>query len=153
MLISLAEYAKAHGRDPATARQMALRGGFQSARKIGRNWVIEGGEPWPDHRKKDLSRLQVGNWIVLTEDGIHESAFDGRLCFPTKKEAIADVNNSVMDSRKAPKVRRIRKGKYMYYPKNCDTGRFMDEYSIVLITPDNIDKYQRMWDDAEEAEE
>lgn len=52
MLISLAEYAKAHGRDAATARQMALRGGFETARKIGRNWVIEDTEPWPDRRVK-----------------------------------------------------------------------------------------------------
>lgn len=52
MLISLVEYAKAHGRDPATARQMAGRGSFQTARKIGRNWVIEDSEPWPDRRIK-----------------------------------------------------------------------------------------------------
>lgn len=52
MLISLAEYAEIHGRDPATIRQMALRGGFQTARKIGRNWVIEDSEEYPDHRKK-----------------------------------------------------------------------------------------------------
>lgn len=51
MLISLVEYAKIHGRDPATARQMALRGGFKTARKIGRNWVIEDNEPYPDRRK------------------------------------------------------------------------------------------------------
>lgn len=53
MLISLVEYAKIHGRDPSTARQMALRGGFQTARKIGRNWVIEDSEPYPDHRRRN----------------------------------------------------------------------------------------------------
>lgn len=52
MLISLAEYAEINGRDPATVRQMALRGGFQTARKIGRNWVIEDFEKYPDHRKR-----------------------------------------------------------------------------------------------------
>lgn len=52
MPISLTEYAKANGRNPATARQMALRGGFETARKIGRNWVIENTEPWPDRRIK-----------------------------------------------------------------------------------------------------
>ena len=52
MLISLAEYAKAHGRDPATARQMALRGGFETARKVGRDWLIDSDEPWPDRRIK-----------------------------------------------------------------------------------------------------
>ena len=52
MLISLVEYAQAHDRDPANARQMAARGSFQTARKIGRNWVIEDTEPWPDRRGK-----------------------------------------------------------------------------------------------------
>ena len=52
MLISLVEYAQRHGKDPATARQMALRGGFETARKIGINWVIDAEESWPDRRVK-----------------------------------------------------------------------------------------------------
>ena len=52
MLISLAAYAKMHGRSHISARQMAQRGGFTTAQKIGRNWVIDDGEPYPDHRIK-----------------------------------------------------------------------------------------------------
>ena len=52
MLISLTEYAARHGKDPSSARRMALRGGFQTAQKIGRNWAIDDAEPWPDHRIK-----------------------------------------------------------------------------------------------------
>lgn len=52
MLISLVEYAERHGKNPANARQMAARGSFTTARKIGRNWVIEDTEPWPDRRVK-----------------------------------------------------------------------------------------------------
>ena len=52
MLISLTEYAAAHGKDESAARRMALRGGFSTARKIGRNWVIDDAEPWPDRRVK-----------------------------------------------------------------------------------------------------
>ena len=52
MLISLKEYAERNGKDPATARQMALRGGFQTAQKIGRDWVIDDHEPYPDRRVK-----------------------------------------------------------------------------------------------------
>lgn len=52
MLISLVEYAEKHGKAPASARALALRGGFQTARKIGRNWVIDDAEPWPDRRVK-----------------------------------------------------------------------------------------------------
>ena len=52
MLISLAEYAERHGKCQESARKMAQRGGFETARKIGRNWVIEDSEPWPDRRVK-----------------------------------------------------------------------------------------------------
>ena len=52
MLISLAEYAERHGKCQESARKMAQRGGFQTARKIGRNWVIDSEEPWPDRRVK-----------------------------------------------------------------------------------------------------
>ncbi len=51
-LISLAEYAKLHGVTPDTVRQRANRGVFKTARKIGRNWVIDKNEPYIDNRKK-----------------------------------------------------------------------------------------------------
>ena len=50
--ISLAEYAKLNGRTPATVRQKVLRGGFKTARKIGRNWMIDKNEPYVDERIK-----------------------------------------------------------------------------------------------------
>ena len=52
MLISLAEYAERHGKCQESARKMAQRGGFETTRKIGRNWVIDSEEPWPDRRVK-----------------------------------------------------------------------------------------------------
>lgn len=52
-LISLSEYAKLNGIDPATVRQRALRGAYKTARKIGRNWVIDKNEPHVDHRLRD----------------------------------------------------------------------------------------------------
>lgn len=51
-LISLAEYAKMHNVTPDTVRQRANRGVFKTARKIGRNWVIDKNEPYIDNRKK-----------------------------------------------------------------------------------------------------
>ncbi len=51
-LVSLVEYANMHGRNAASVRQMALRGSFKTARKIGRNWIIDKKEPYPDHRIK-----------------------------------------------------------------------------------------------------
>ena len=57
MLISLVEYAERHGKCQEAARKMAQRGGFETARKIGRNWVIDSEEPWRDKRVKS------GNYI------------------------------------------------------------------------------------------
>ena len=54
--ISLKEWASAHGIDPATARQRAGRGAFQTAKKIGRDWVIDKNEPLIDHRRKSSKR-------------------------------------------------------------------------------------------------
>lgn len=51
-MISLKEYAERHGRDPATFRQKALRGGFKTAQKIGRDWMIDEHEPLEDKRIK-----------------------------------------------------------------------------------------------------
>ena len=52
MLISLAEYAALHGKAKISARKLAQRGRFETAKKIGRNWVIDDREPYPDHRVK-----------------------------------------------------------------------------------------------------
>ena len=51
-LISIAEYAKLHDKEISSVRQKILRGGFKTARKIGRNWVINKNEPYIDNRKK-----------------------------------------------------------------------------------------------------
>ena len=50
MKITLKEWALRHGIDPATARQKALRGGFKTAAKIGRDWMIDADEPKVDLR-------------------------------------------------------------------------------------------------------
>ena len=57
-MISLAEYAVKHGKSQVTARQTAQRGGFKTAQKIGRNWVIDSEEPWPEDK-----RVKTGEYI------------------------------------------------------------------------------------------
>lgn len=52
MEITITEYARRHGKSPVTARQMAQRGGFVTARKLGSQWVIDETEPYPDHRRR-----------------------------------------------------------------------------------------------------
>lgn len=50
-LISLIEYGERHSKNRATVRQKAKAGGFTTAHKIGRNWVIEEDEPYPDDKR------------------------------------------------------------------------------------------------------
>lgn len=49
-LITLKQYAERHGKNPVNIRQKVLRGGFQTAQKIGRDWLIDENEPFIDHR-------------------------------------------------------------------------------------------------------
>ncbi len=56
-MISLAEYATKHGKANTTVRQMAERGGFKTAQKIARNWIIDENEPYPD------ARIKTGKYV------------------------------------------------------------------------------------------
>lgn len=61
MLISLAEYAAKHNKAPISVRQKAVRGGFKTAQKIGRNWIIDSDEPYVDNRfKQDDHKNETG---------------------------------------------------------------------------------------------
>ena len=51
MLLSISEYAKKVGRDPANVRQKILRGSLQAV-KIGSQWVIDSETPYDDKREK-----------------------------------------------------------------------------------------------------
>lgn len=55
-LVTVAEYARDHGRAPVSVRAMAERGSLKTARKYGRDWLIDASEPYPDHRKKEQKR-------------------------------------------------------------------------------------------------
>nr|DAK78432.1 MAG TPA: putative cytoplasmic protein [Caudoviricetes sp.] len=56
-LISLAEYAAMHNKAAISVQQKARRGGFRTARKIGRNWVIDAEEPYSDNRHGDRANV------------------------------------------------------------------------------------------------
>lgn len=56
-MIALAEYADRHSKSHIAARKMAARGGFQTAVKIARNWIIDENEPYPD------ARLKTGRYV------------------------------------------------------------------------------------------
>ncbi len=55
-LIPLKEWARRNGISPATARQKAGRGGFITARKIGRDWMISALEPKVDNRMRIVQK-------------------------------------------------------------------------------------------------
>ena len=57
MLISISEYAQLHDRNPYTVQQKCARGGFKTAKKIGRNWVIDSEEPYGDNRRGPKTSL------------------------------------------------------------------------------------------------
>lgn len=62
-LISLAEYARRNGIDPATVRQRVNRGAYRTARKIGRNWVIDKNEPHVDHRTRSGKHVKENTGV------------------------------------------------------------------------------------------
>lgn len=51
-MIPITQYAAMHGKAEVTARQMARRGGLRTARKQGRDWIVDSEEPYPDRRRR-----------------------------------------------------------------------------------------------------
>lgn len=51
-MIPLKEYAERLGKNPVIVCQKAIRGGFKTARKIGRDWFIDEDESYVDNRVK-----------------------------------------------------------------------------------------------------
>lgn len=59
MMISLAEYAKKHQKSLTTVRKYASDGKFKSAKKIGRNWVIDENEPYAVKERHKTTKLKL----------------------------------------------------------------------------------------------
>ena len=57
MLITLKEYCERNGKDIRTARTKASNGDFNSAVKMGRDWLIDEDEPYVD------KRFKTGKWV------------------------------------------------------------------------------------------
>lgn len=51
-MITLKEYAERLKMNPVVVRHKAERGGFQTATKLGRDWIIDEDEPYTDGRVK-----------------------------------------------------------------------------------------------------
>ena len=82
-LIPLAEYAKKNGRLPVSVRQKAIRGGFATARKLGRDWFIDEDEVYPDNR------IKTGDYVDWRHKGMQEIYRSYNMLDMAKQEGIA----------------------------------------------------------------
>lgn len=132
MLISLTQYAKKNGKNESSARRMALRGRFCTAEKIGRNWVIDENEPWPDYRtnryRKDIRKMENFEYLEdgrLVIDGIYTD-----LRFPSGD--VFEINGDYYLLRVTfsfDGTRLIEPGdKYTILPENSCDGKFFAEH-------------------------
>ena len=56
--ITLKDYAQKHGKAERTVRQKAQLGNFETAVKVGRDWLIDEDEPYVDKRRKVLKNYK-----------------------------------------------------------------------------------------------
>lgn len=79
-LISLRDYADKIGKPYPLIYQKAMRGGFETAQKVGSRWVIDASEPWVDmrHRRPRDSAPAAADDLVLVTDYARERGIDVR---------------------------------------------------------------------------
>lgn len=79
-LISLKDYADKIGKPYPLVYQKAVRGGFETAQKVGSRWVIEASEPWVDmrHRRARDSVPADADDLVLVTDYARDRGIDVR---------------------------------------------------------------------------
>lgn len=81
-LISLKDYADKIGKPYPLVYQKAVRGGFETAQKVGSHWMIDGGEPWIDRRAKaaryPASASADADDLVLVTDYARDRGVDVR---------------------------------------------------------------------------
>ena len=85
MDITLAEYARRHGRALDTVRQKAYRGGFKTARRVGRDWLIDEDEPLVDNRRK-LTEQDVFTGAAYGPGGLKGAERERLLKYERAKE-------------------------------------------------------------------
>lgn len=90
--------------------------------------------------------VKLGSWVVVEGGGLFVGSSTGTACYPTKRQAVADISASVLDTRQTPKVTRIVSGYYLYSPLDADTGEDLRTFDIVKVTRSNIKQYQSFWE-------
>lgn len=77
-MISLSEYAAKHNKSLQNVRRFAARGILKSAKKIGRNWVVDEHEPYPV-MKRDSHKISVVS--LFSGCGGMDLGFEGDFTF------------------------------------------------------------------------
>ena len=136
MDITLAEYAKRHGRALATVRQKAYRGGFTTAHRVGRDWFIDEDEPLVDNRRKLTDEDEPPGPDGLTASKRHREnklswamQLSGWKQYPDTCHAIfANIPAEMLDRYTAAQLAEIADLTKKVYDKGVDYGREHPEY-------------------------
>lgn len=67
--ITLAEWSRRNGIDPSTARHKAIKGGFDTARKVGGVWLINENEKNVDKRRKKIDKNKILQELLFKKTG------------------------------------------------------------------------------------
>lgn len=137
MVITLAEYAKRHGRALATVRQKAYRGGFKTARRVGRDWFIDEDEPYTDRRSKlTAGQVFTREWALLDAEERRRNLkleqakeYSGWRQYPDTCAAIfANIPDEMFDKYTAAQLGEIAALLKQVYDKGVAYGREHPEY-------------------------
>lgn len=82
--------------------------------------------------------IKLNEWVIYGEDGLYFNDEADTASFKTKAHAVDTVAGMRLDVRPRPKIKRIRKGWYEYFPKDVGTHSFGDVYTVERVTKENI---------------
>lgn len=88
--ISLSEYAKRHGKNPSRVRVLAETGRLPSAQKVGRNWIVDEREHYPDDGR--LKGVRVSYDYTELLDELEEELADGSLTLSDSIQVLRSKN-------------------------------------------------------------
>lgn len=129
MIISIEDYAVAHGKAVSTMRQRAQRGSFKTAKKIGNSWTIDSNEPLVDHRIK--STAQHDDFVELYKrlGSVRAVARETETSEAKVKKVLS--SRGVYVSERAEDIKRL-----------LDAGKNREEIAKILgIKPRTVDTY------------
>lgn len=132
MEITLKEYAERHGRALATVRQKAYRGGFKTARRVGRDWFIDEDEPYTDRRSKlTAGQVFTREWALLDAEERRRNLkleqakeYSGWRQYPsTCADIFANIPDEMFDKYTAAQLGEIAAMLKQVYDKGVAYGR------------------------------